>query len=174
MEHFRVEPLPLDGLRYENYKLTNDDFMIAIDERRTTLVTLQVDPNFAIYPTPQPIDQIKAIPRGKYLTDVLGQVSYAHQVNFVEWRGRELVPSVKIYLFHPTGTVIPLLMVGKPFENNPGVLQAIEQKSIIFVTRVKVLVDTPYNHLLATDISTVHFNPQMPEYEELRLRLNMP
>lgn len=68
MEHFRVEPLPLDGLRYENYKLTNDDFMIAIDERRTTLVTLQVDPNFAIYPTPQPIDQIKAIPRGKYLT----------------------------------------------------------------------------------------------------------
>jgi hypothetical protein len=96
--------------------------------------------------------------------------------------------------------VIALVLIGLPLTNHVRIVRACHDKSIIFVTRVKVILHTPrtifisillsffsvprlvtyknvlnmdlfaVNYLQVTDISSVTFEPMMPEVLALRHR----
>ncbi|KAF3329510.1 Phosphoribosyl pyrophosphate (PRPP) synthase 3 isoform 3 [Carex littledalei] len=168
LKDFKVEPAYQKHITFDKCKILDRDFQIVFDKDTTILPLPQSICNFPLYPMVSSIETIYGIQRGNHLIDVVGRVCYGHKVEYLNRDGGYRVPALEIYLLDWTCNVIALVLIGLPLTNHVRIVRACHDKSIIFVTRVKVILHTPLNYLQATDISSVTFDPMMPEVLALR------
>ncbi|XP_078151655.1 uncharacterized protein LOC144546928 isoform X2 [Carex rostrata] len=169
LKDFKVEPAYEKCITFAKCKIVDRDFQIVFDKDTTILPLPQSLCNFPLYPMVSSIETIYGIQHGNHLIDVVGRVCYGYKVEYLN-----RVPALEIYLLDWTCNVIALVLMGLPLTNHVRLVRACHDKSVIFITRVKVIVHTPLNYLQATDISSVTFDPIMPEALALTHRINVP
>ncbi|KAF3334326.1 hypothetical protein FCM35_KLT20930 [Carex littledalei] len=170
LKDFKVEPAYQKYMTFAKCKVVERDFQIVFDKDTTILPLCQSICDFPLYPMVSSIETIYGIQHGNHLIDVVGRVCYGHKVEYLNSGGGYRVPALEIYLLDMTCNVIALVLMGLPLTNHVRLVRACHDKSIIFVTRVKVILHTPLNYLQATDISSVTFDPIMPEVFALKHR----
>jgi len=174
LKNFMVESTNQKYITFDRYKILETNLQIVFHKDTTIMPPPLNMCNFPTYPMVPSIEQINGIQCGNYLTDVVGRVCYGHKVQYLNRNGGHRVPALEIYLLDWTCNVIALVLIGLPLTNHVRIVRAIQDKSIVFVTRLKVVVHKPLNYLEGTDISSVHFDPMMPEVLALKNRINMP
>ncbi|XP_078171438.1 uncharacterized protein LOC144565518 [Carex rostrata] len=143
LKNFMVESTNQKYITFDNYKILDTALQIVF-HKETSIVPLPLNMCiFPTYPMVPSIEQINGIQCGNYLTDVVGRVCYGHKVQYLNQDGGHRVPTLEIYLLDWTCNVIPMVLIGLPLTNHVRIVRVIQDKSIIFVTRLKVIVHKP-------------------------------
>ncbi|CAI9274886.1 unnamed protein product [Lactuca saligna] len=162
INHFKLNSTPDDFPKYEGYNFVDDQYVIIVNQAtRFTLLEPVIENHFPTYPLVESIEYLMRNPHQRNLIDVVGKVIDGHLLHHD--------CSIDLLLRDQSGYVIQLILNGGPEALPFKLARSIQEKWIIYVSRVKYRSRGGMNFLDSTSISRVAFEPVMAEANAIRV-----
>ncbi|CAI9294094.1 unnamed protein product [Lactuca saligna] len=164
VQHFQVDEYYLDNPMYQQYKICTSDKAIMINHA-TTFTRLASDfaSGYPLYPIVSTVTTVAQDHTNKRrLVDVVGRIVWGNRIR--QLRSFELI------LQDETGNVTKLLLYNVPANLMIKVIVATYNKSILYVSCMKLVHNNLGNLLVSTVLTDFDVEPQMYEADRIRAR----